>query len=391
MARRRTVVTYLAASLFLVGVAARYVARFRTHASYLSILAMLLVFLILFVAEAAVARRLSWWIHAYLAIQIGITVALGLTIPDVDYYSGLPIVLILQAMHGLTPKVGYRWVGATTLIVATLLLVGLGWAVGLPLVLVQAAAYLMIAEYVASLRRAETAITESQRLLHELQTAHEQLETFTTQVQELAVAAERSRLARDLHDSVTQSLYSLTLFTQAAREHASSGDVESASQNLTRIADTAGQALKEMRLLVYELRPSVLGDVGLPVALQNRLEAVEDRSAVDARLSVELPGDLLLPERLEEALYRIAQEALNNTLKHAQAKTVTVSLTQPPDGMGLVLSIADDGRGFDLGDAMDRGGQGLCSIEERVRDLGGSLRVDTAPGRGTTIEVRVHL
>jgi signal transduction histidine kinase len=389
MARRRTVITYLAATLFLVGVALRYVVRFRANPSYSSVVAMLVVFLALFATEAMINRRLPWWIHLYLTIQIGITAALGLTIPMVDYYSGLPIALVLQAMHGLAPRVGYRWVGGITLIVAALLLAGLGWSVGLPLVLVQAAAYLMIAEYVASLRRAEKASSEGQRLLDELQTAHAQLEAFTTQAQDVAVNAERNRLARDLHDSVTQSLYSLTLFTQAAREHARSGSLESARNNLDRIADTAGQALKEMRLLVYELRPSALGEEGLVTALRNRLEAVEDRSSVHARLSVDATGELVLSARVEEALYRIAQEALNNTLKHAQASSVTVRLAQSDDRGLTQLTISDNGRGFSLDDATDRGGQGLRSIRERVKDLGGELRVDTSPGHGTTIEVEV--
>jgi signal transduction histidine kinase len=106
------------------------------------------------------------------------------------------------------------------------------------------------------------------------------LQAYTTQAEELSVAAERNRLARDLHDSVTQSLYSLTLFTQAARELAEAGNLERTQHNLARIADTAGQTLKEMRLLVYELRPLALTDVRLIEALQHRLDAVEGRSGV---------------------------------------------------------------------------------------------------------------
>ena len=137
-------------------------------------------------------------------------------------------------------------------------------------------------------------------------------------------------MARDLHDSVTQSLFSLTLFTQAALERAEVGDLDRVKQSLARIADTARRGLKEMRLLVYELRPLALEDEGLVGALQQRLEAVEGRSGVQTRLLVEPQGEVELPADVERQLYRIAEEALNNALKHANASSVTVRLAVTP-------------------------------------------------------------
>ena len=144
------------------------------------------------------------------------------------------------------------------------------------------------------------------------------------QAEQLAVLEERERLARDLHDSVTQSLYSLTLFAEAGRRLVRTGDLERAEGYLARLGETAQDALKEMRLLVYELRPPALEREGLVGAIQQRLGAVERQAGVKAHLLVD---DMIeLPASVEEGLYRIAQEALNNALKHAAATSVTVRI-----------------------------------------------------------------
>ena len=132
-----------------------------------------------------------------------------------------------------------------------------------------------------------------------------------------AVIEERARLARDLHDSVTQTLYSLTLFAEATRRVVEAGNAARAGQYLERLGGTAQQALKEMRLLVHQLRPLALAGDGLIGALQQRLEAVEGRAGIQARLLVD--AELDIPPAIEAELYHIAQEALNNALKHAAA------------------------------------------------------------------------
>ena len=198
-----------------------------------------------------------------------------------------------------------------------------------------------------------------------------------------AILEERNRLARDLHDSVTQSLYSLTLFAEASQRLVNSGDMERANSYLSQVGETAQQALKEMRLLVYELRPVALEDIGLVGALQQRLDAVEGRAGVETQLLV---NDLIdLPPAVEEALYRIAQEALNNTLKHANASTVIVRVMI--EANHIRLSIEDNGCGFDLSSAVSSGGMGLRSIRERCEGLGASLEMISNDGTGTQIIV----
>src|SRR6266487_104144 len=133
--------------------------------------------------------------------------------------------------------------------------------------------------------------------------------------QDKAVLEERQRLARDLHDSVTQALYGITLHAEAATRLLASGDLATVAEYLHELQDTAQEALEEMRLLIFELRPPVLAQAGLVTALQARLDAVEGRANLETKLIAD--GVSILPAVVEQALYRIAQEALNNALKHA--------------------------------------------------------------------------
>ena len=201
------------------------------------------------------------------------------------------------------------------------------------------------------------------------------------QAEQLAVMEERSRLGRDLHDSVTQSLYSLTLFAEVGRRSAEAGDLKQVSEYVVRLGQVAQQSLKEMRLLVYELRPAALETEGLVGALQQRLDAVEKRAGVEARLLVEAMAEL--PPSVEEGLYRIAQEALNNSLKHAGASSVTVRILVGPEW--AELEVSDNGRGFDLEQVTDRGGIGLSSMRERAERLDGSIKIISKPGEGTRL------
>jgi PAS domain S-box-containing protein len=198
-----------------------------------------------------------------------------------------------------------------------------------------------------------------------------------------AVLEERQRLARALHDSVTQSLYSLTLFTQTAMRRASAGDLERVQENLRQISETAAQSLKDMRLLVYELRRTDLEKIGLVAALQQRLNSVEKRAGVDARL--EAVEHLDLPAWAEEALYSIASEAMNNSLKHAAATSLQVSVQLA--NSTVELRVADNGVGFDPQAARESGGLGLISMRERTEQAGGTLIIETERGKGTTVKV----
>jgi signal transduction histidine kinase len=157
-----------------------------------------------------------------------------------------------------------------------------------------------------------------------------------------------------------------------------------ASDHLREVRYTAQEALREMRLLIFELRPPVLEKEGLITAMEARLEAVEGRSGLETEFSVE--GEDRLSPDVEEGLYRIAQEALNNALKHAQARKVRLHLCF--DGP-VSLEVTDDGIGFDPDLAREHGGMGIHGMEERATQLGGRLIVISKPGLGATIRVEV--
>lgn len=203
------------------------------------------------------------------------------------------------------------------------------------------------------------------------------------QVEQMAVMEERQRLARELHDSVTQALYSVNLYAEAARMALAADKKNVARENLQKLREMTREAMLEMRLLVFELHPLVLEKEGLVAALQARLAAVENRSGLKAEIKAE--GEKQLPISIEEELYRIAQEGLNNVVKHAQAKNIRINLKYSLESVRLELW--DDGIGFDLETARKSGGMGLRGIEERVRKIAGSLAIESSHGTGTRLTV----
>lgn len=208
------------------------------------------------------------------------------------------------------------------------------------------------------------------------------------QVEQIAVMEERNRLARELHDSVTQSLYGVTLYAEAATRMLQSGNNDTAAEYLGELRETAQEALREMRLLIFELRPPVLEKEGLLAALQMRLDSVEGRAGLQTELIQEIDDGYRLPAAVEQGLYRIAQEALNNSLKHAQAHKITIRLAQQDSR--LILDIRDDGKGFNPAAVRRQGGLGLRGMQERAEQLNAKLSIKSRPGHGARIQVEVE-
>ena len=215
---------------------------------------------------------------------------------------------------------------------------------------------------------------------------------ITVQLQIAKAAAraaqdERQRLARNLHDAVTQSLYSSSLMAEAARRHAVNNQLEASVDYITRLGSLSQQALRQLRLLVYQLRPATLEQEGLVNALRYRLEAVEQRAGVRVRLIED--GDEAIPPPMQSELFWIAQEALDNALKHANATATTITVKQTPDEVWL--EIADNGCGFVLDGPPHDGAAGLQRLRERVDRLGGILEVQSQPGSGSLVRARLAL
>ncbi|MBC7228463.1 MAG: HAMP domain-containing protein [Thermoflexales bacterium] len=209
-------------------------------------------------------------------------------------------------------------------------------------------------------------------LLHQLMTAQEE---------------ERRRIARELHDEAGQALTSLLVSLRLLENAASLEEVRALVAGMREVVS---QTLDEVHNLAVELRPSVLDDLGLVPALARTVQGSQARFGVRADLEVVGLESVRLPEAVETAVYRIAQEALTNAARHAGAQHVSIVLERR--GNTLVLIVEDDGRGFDVEEAMaarERGRLGLHGMAERASLVGGRLTVESAPGSGTTVVLEV--
>jgi signal transduction histidine kinase len=206
------------------------------------------------------------------------------------------------------------------------------------------------------------------------------------QARQLAVVEERNRLARDLHDSVSQQLFSITMLAAASRSLLAN-DPSQAEAYLGSLQTTAQQALHETRGLIYELRPAALNSQGLDVALRELVQGFREREHIAAELHI--ADERRLPLAHELALFRIAQEALANVARHAGASCVDVELRHWPDRVRL--SISDNGRGFDATLPRRPGSVGLGGMAERAAELSGRLDIVTTPSGGTRITAEIPI
>jgi two-component system sensor histidine kinase UhpB len=286
--------------------------------------------------------------------------------------------VVLVALHGVADGRGPFVPGsaATQLLQVQLFLL----AMSLPLMFLAAA--------VCERGEAEAALDAS---TGEGRRAKERLEQSNAEIQELAgrliaaQEAERGRIARELHDDLSQRLAAISLGLSALKKHLP-GD---GRNDLTRLQRGAIELAAEVRTLSHELHPGILRHAGLCAALKASCREIDGRNG----LSVIFAGDETdvpeLPTEVTTCLYRVAQEALRNIVRHADARRANVILRA--DRGALQLTVSDDGRGFELAAARSSSGVGLASMEERVRLVHGVLSIDAHPGRGTELHVGVPL
>ncbi len=214
-------------------------------------------------------------------------------------------------------------------------------------------------------------------------------ENLLRQAGEAATQEERNRLARDLHDSIKQQIFSIQVSAaavQARWEH----DPDGAKTAVADVRQRAQEALVEMNALLQQLSPAPLEKVGLVQALRDQCEALGYRTGAEVVPEIgDLPDNDRLPVGAQETIFRIAQEALSNVARHARADKVHLRLRQNLDREALLLEIDDDGQGFDVKKATD--GTGLTNIRHRVGTLDGVLNIESAPGLGTRLEIEIPL
>jgi signal transduction histidine kinase len=229
--------------------------------------------------------------------------------------------------------------------------------------------------------------SEQRRQRHELAAANRKLIRNAMVQEELATIRERNRLARELHDTLAHTLSGLTVQLDALTSIWQPGD-EKAERILVHALDTARTGLDETRRALKDLRAAPLEDMGLAMALRRLVESTTLRGSL--QLNLDVPEDVgNLPSEVEQMVYRIAQEALENVLRHADAGTVSLSL-RFTDGR-LVLCVSDDGRGFAGDRAASEERIGLRVMRERAALIGGTLSIETRPGEGTGVELVVPL
>lgn len=284
---RRSQITYLVAWLIALGGTLRYLGFILEQPSRWVILGLLALFFALLAFVPLLYRRPPRDTHLFLAVETGILVALTIA-TTIEDFAAIPFMsLILIAMSIFPPKIGFRWIGTFVFILVVCMFVygyiyhGLNIEWLLLGTLLNVTVFLAVGGFMTVLRQLETArneaevaCQESEELLAELQAAHQQLQAYTGQAEELAVIAERNRLARNLHDSVSQTVFSMTLTAEAARILFDRDTTRVASE-LDKLQALAKSALAEMRSLVFELRPTAVREQGLVPALRHHIVTLE--------------------------------------------------------------------------------------------------------------------
>jgi signal transduction histidine kinase len=379
------------ASLVLIGsVAFRSFFEFRTTKYQGWETGLVVLFTLLYATEGLISKRFPVYRAVYFFLQTWIIIILLIVIPPFDYFTVLFIPLTMQAFWLLSQRNATVLTGVFAVVLTLCQLESYRWEEGIGYALTYTAVLIFVIIVCLMTLRAERAQAESQALLAELRAAHGKLQAYAEQVEDLATAQERNRLARELHDSVTQTIFSLTLTAQAARILLDRDPSRVAGQ-LDHLQNLAQNALSEMRSLIQQQARSIT-EIGLAEAL--RRHAAERERKDGLRVEMHVDGSRRLAPKAEEAIFRVVQEALNNVVKHAQTDraVVTARLQEDP----VLVTIDDQGAGFDpavLNHKDFQSGRfahfGLSNMAERIEGLGGKLAIESSPGSGTHIRIEV--
>ena len=313
--------------------------------------------------------------NVYFAIQTFIlTLVLSLGSSSTDAFNFLFIILAIHTAHVLPGKNTAIWITIYYVIVGTIVLITRGTG-GVYATLFYLVTYILCGFFGAVLQQAEKARDRNQQLVDELQTTHQKL-------QELAVLEERNRLARDLHDSVKQQVFAISMQLSAARTSMSQSD--KAYEPVRQAERLAQQAGAELSTLIRELRPPGLERKTLSTAIQEHVDEWSRQNKIEAE--VHLDKNVSVDLQVELALFRVLQEALANVIRHSRASKVAVSLTSENDA--VKLEIEDNGIGFDAAEIVK--GVGLDSMQERLAAMSGALEVSSQEAKGTHITAMVR-
>jgi signal transduction histidine kinase len=345
------------------------------------VLILLAAFLVACIGSILLAGKLPWASAGLIGVEMLLILAM-LLLTRSDFFAFMFAITGMQVMQHYTPKTAAAVIALSALLSLSILIQPSGVVQALALTLAFAALSTFLAAYIASTRRARLIQERQQILVGELREANRKLEIYSQQVQQLAAGRERQRLARELHDSITQTIFSMTLATQSALlllDH----DRPQVSAQLDRLDQLAQGTLAEMQVLISELTPEVHPGGSFLAALEQHLSERQQLNGLD--VSLEVTGSEQLDPAEEASLLRVAQEALNNIVKHAHISqaVLRLHLAEP-----FWMEIEDSGAGFDPQQPMGSERLGLAGMRERVSEIGWTQEIDSAPGRGTRIRVQ---
>jgi signal transduction histidine kinase len=334
--------------------------------------------------DAGMGRFQQRFQAAYLIVEMCLLIGLQVVPPSNDYPVLLFIPLSLQAVLFFRQRTGFYWITVFTLVMVFLLTWDVDSVIqGLVMALLFGGICYLVGSYAHMIRKAETARRENQRTIEELRVAHHRLQSYAAQRQELAAAKERVHFARELHDSVTQTVFSMNLAAQTALV-LWPGDPVRLDAQFDRFLELANDAMQQIQTLVAHLGSQRVAVSGFVPAIE---QLIAERKTLDGLdVTIEVLGEMNLPEEVTAGLFRIVQEALTNITKHAGTQQAVVRLDLA--GNPRYVEIEDQGIGFDLANSQDLPGHiGLSEMRERAEEIGWALSIDTRPGFGTHVRV----
>lgn len=313
--------------------------------------------------------------------------------------TGWRVVIRSRVADLLGPILRFSSLGPIAAVAAaslSLLILTFGWrTIALPLQQLSKAARAVSWGNHTPIQQEISGVSEIEELHRTINEMVERLESYQAGVLDYLDAMskgqeeERTRLARELHDGPVQSLITLIQRTERADQKVTQGDLQDAQSLLEELRMAEVAVVEDLRRIIGALRPAYLEDLGFIPALDMLVRSADSRTSTDVQLVVQ--NERRLSAETELTAYRIAQEALNNAIQHANADHITVAVRY--DRKGVLLQVIDDGKGFAPADRLDtytrEGHFGLVGMQERARQLGGSLRIESAPGLGTTVRARL--
>jgi signal transduction histidine kinase len=320
----------------------------------------------------------------YLSLQSILVLGLLLVSNYEDFLAELFIPISLDAVSFFGRRVGFRLISVFCLgMVSVLLFSPEGPLFGFAMGVLYSGLCFAFGGYAGQVQKAEAARAQNRQMYDELQEAHHQLQAYADRLVNLAAERERNHLARDLHDSVTQTVFSMNLAAQSARL-LWDREPSRVREQLSRLEELASSAQQEIQSLVTQLSPPTLPEMDLIASLHTL--ALEEKSRYGLHVSIEVEGKGNISHIVASGLYAITQEALINVAKHSGCQEAVVRLLLVKGRSCLVVE--DQGRGFDPETvSAQRGHLGLAGMSERAREIGWTLAVESKPGQGTSVRV----